>query len=198
MIVDGKNDSRPLPATWLARARLQSQALADDRAGRARPFRREVVRRAVGGSMVARRPMMLALAGALAFLLLASGAWAVVVHVKRAPVPPPEAAPSATMITATPRAHSAVSSPSLPPQAQPLASKPSAPIARSKSKKPPPPAPPPPAPPVEEPTHASTSASREQVTFGEAEGELILVAPHEKQPPLFSPEEWKRRRSQGR
>jgi hypothetical protein len=134
------------PASWLARARAQSQNLADARTQKTKPWRPPVRER---------RPHHRALAAAL-LLLLASGAWAVVARTDKPPAPPSPPAPAAP----PPPAKAAVLQ---------VAPAPPAPLKKMRKKR----APLPP-------------------TFEEGDGEIIIVAPHEAQPPLFSPEEWKK------
>lgn len=186
MIQGEEKGTRPLPSTWLARARAQSRDLADARMKKARPFRFEDARGRDGALSLALHPIALCLSGAL-LVLLGTGAWAFVVRARRATEMPPAAStvpasiPASAPSTSAAPVHRPAASiaPSRPP-------KPATPITRSRARitSPTPPVPP----------HAPAPSS-DPVRFEEGEGDLIFVSPHPKQPPLFTPEEWKRTRA---
>jgi hypothetical protein len=173
--VNGKHQEAPLaPATWLARAREQSQELAQLRAGQTRQFRGVVAAAPRGGrGSAARRRMAWAGAALVISALLGSGAWALVVRLHRTrpasqvPLPPRTARPA-------PQKPYITTAPILPPPATKHRDVGPQPAPRSAAKAAPPTAP--------KPVH--------EIERGD--DEIIVVTPHERLPPLFSPEEWKR------
>src|SRR5262249_1050379 len=86
------SDEPMVPASWLARARAQSMELAEARARQHRPLRREVLRQTPTHRLLSRHLFALVMASALVLLLVASGAWALAIRVKRESsksLPPP-------------------------------------------------------------------------------------------------------------
>jgi hypothetical protein len=164
-------------SSWLARAREQSRALADARAGRLRPFRKAVPASA-DARPVARPTVGWAFAALLILVLVGSGAWALVRRVRHEPPPPSrqiQEAPPRPMILRTPAAIATTPAPAAP--------KPSASNHR-RSK--------PPVPPEPESANVSQSKPGAPAELERGEYEDIIVVPrHERLPPLFVPDEWK-------
>ncbi len=185
----GKDEVGLQPVTWLARARAQSLELAEERASRIPTWRQQDVPRADGVLAIFRRPVALTAMAALLLLALASCAWAAWAMVRarhlelqspttsaQAPVPTPiidsqspqpVVAPFQTPVAVVP---AKATSPSTTPRKKS--------VSRATSIAPP------------------TTSGGQRATLEEPDGDLILVAPHEAQPPLLSPDKWQRRGSQ--
>jgi hypothetical protein len=156
------------PSRWLARARTQSQALAEARAQQTPPL----IVPAQTRTHVSARPALAWVGLMLVMLLLGSGAWALVGRLEHAPPSPPPLAPVAPV--ALPKMHTIAKTLPLP------ATPPSPPLARHKHR-----------PHTPEPLAPAPPPRTQALEQGDGEI-IILPPPHEAEPPLFSPAEWKR------
>jgi hypothetical protein len=157
---------------WLSRARAQSQQLAEQRAQVVRPF--VGVKARPARPWLATHPLLWRAAAIALLLLVTSGAWALVrIGGRRSPSPtmaPPPAERSAPTSAPAPRVVA------VPAATETRPARKVRPAVRAA--------------PAPAPTAGPSS------TYQEPDGDLILVLPpRHGQPPLFSPGDWKHRRS---